>query len=731
MSNIFSRIININISLLVFLVPLFFLPFSFEALEYNKQYLLFFLTSLALFAWLAKMALIDKELRFKRTPLDFFILGFLIAGILSAIFSVDKTSSLYGFYGRFNNGLFGLLSFGVLYFIITNNIEIKRIAGLLKTFLWSSFIIILLTYLGIFGVLSKLTFLPRVMRQTTFNPTAASLEGLAVFLAVVVTLLAGLLLIKTTDDGKRKSVFQWFLLIGSLGLMVIIDYSSAWLALLVTLGLFVALSIWKRLFRDNVNRLLIPIFLIIIAVVCIFFQTRGIVSNLPQEQVLEQQTTWNIAVKGATDNVKSIFLGSGIGTFHYDFAKEKPLSFNENWLWQIRFDRGGSYFAEILGTMGFLGMFSYLALLGIFLMMSYLLLKKSRSTLPLLMIFVALLAGQFFYYQNTTLGLLFWLVLAFSVVNWQKPIKEKVISFKDFPELSLIFSTVVIIVGIAILALYFFGVKLYMADANYAKAQTIPAGAERTITLEKAVRFNPGLSQYRTVLARAYMQEALTEMEKPQEEQDAGKIQLLVASAINQARIATSLSPNQVAAWETLGMVYREIRTVATGATEWGVKSFERAIALEPTNPVIYTELGKLYVLTDNMKKAEEQFARAIELKSNYTDALIQNALLLERNGDLQGAIKEMKGLITDFPYSAEISFQLGRLYFNNNQLTLAIEQFKRVIILAPNHSNAFYSLGVAYAAKGEQQLAVESFEKVLQLNPGNQDVQEKLKQLR
>ena len=227
------------------------------------------------------------------------------------------------------------------------------------------------------------------------------------------------------------------------------------------------------------------------------------------------------------------------------------------------------------------------------------------------------------------------------------------------------------------------------------------------------------------------MQEALTEMEKLQEEQDTTKIQLLVATSINQARIATELAPNQVATWETLGMVYREIRTVATGAMEWGVKSFEKAITLEPTNPVIYTELGKLYMLTNDTVRAGEQFVRAIELKPDYTDALVQDVLLLEREGDLQGAIRKMKELVTGFPYSAEISFQMGRLYFNNNQITLAIEQFKRVIILAPGHSNAHYSLGVAYAAKGETQLAIESFERVLELNPGNQDVQEKLRQLR
>jgi len=122
MQNFFDRIIKISIYLLVFLTPLFFLPFSFEAFEYNKQFLLLFLVSLAFFAWLAKMVVVDKEIRFKRSPLDIFVLAFMGVAILSAIFSVDKTSSLYGFYGRFSNGLIGLLSLGVFYFLITNNV---------------------------------------------------------------------------------------------------------------------------------------------------------------------------------------------------------------------------------------------------------------------------------------------------------------------------------------------------------------------------------------------------------------------------------------------------------------------------------------------------------------------------------------------------------------------------------------------------------------------------------
>jgi tetratricopeptide (TPR) repeat protein len=738
MQNILSRIIKISIYVLVFLLPLFWLPFTFEVFEYNKVYLLFFLVSLGLLAWLGKMVIYDRELRFKRSPLDYFVLGFLLVATLSAFFSVDKDSSVFGFYGRFSNGLIGLLSLGMLYFLITNNVTINKEeevksqksnlkitiqnSKLINLFLWSSGLVVLMGYFSVFRVWQMVgDFWPRVMLQRTFNSVAGSLEGLSIFLAVVMVFLVGLLLI------GRGSILRWLILVASLGLLVIVDFMMAWVVLLVTLVLFVGLSLWKRVFRENVNRLLIPIFLIIVAAALIPFKPINL--GLPQEQVLSQRTSWEVGFKSATENVQTGFLGTGIGTFHYDFAKEKPVEINKSWLWQIRFDRAGTHIAEILGNMGFLGILSYLGLIGMFLLISYFLIVN-RSSLPFLMTFLALIVSQFVYYQNITLAFVFWLMLGLAVVSWQKPIEEKVVSFKNFPELSLVLSTVVIVLGIAILAFYYFGVNFYLADANYQKGLQL-LGQERVERLERAVGLNPYSPRYRVALSRTYLYEALRELQKPLEERDSRMIENRVAKAIAQAQKATELQPNSVVNRENLGVIYREIMGVAQGAADWGVKSFEAAIVLEPTNPVLYTELGKLYVALGDNQKAKEYFRQAIEKKSDYSEALIQEALILEKEDVLEEAIAKLEGLLRENPFNIEVMFQLGRLYFNSNLVDEAIEQFRRVTILVPDHSNAHYSLGVAYTTKGEKQKAIKEFEKVLQLNPGNQDVIQKLESLK
>ena len=735
MQNILNRIVKCNIYVLVFLLPLFFLPFSFEIFEYNKQYLLFFLISSALFAWVMKQVAYDKEIRFKKSPIDYFVLGFLFVSLLSAIFSIDKASSLFGFYGRFSDGLIGLLGMGAFYFLITNTVknakgdakgELKdadetTVNGLLKVFLWSVGAVISVAYFSIFGLWAKIgSFmpLPKVMLQITFNPISGSLEGASIFLAITAVLLASLLLNKTR-------IFYWILLLASLGLLVIIDFIPAWIILLVTLVLLLGVSLSKRIFRENVNRLLIPIFLVIVASVFLLWQPFR--TNLPKEQVLPQAISWQTAAGSATDNVKNGFLGSGIGTFHYDFAKYKPQSFNQNLLWQIRFDRAGSYFSELLGTVGFLGLLIYLGIIGLFLLISWLLISKDFAGLPLVITFTALIISQLVYYQNTSLSFVFWLILGLSAVSWRAvspaSTQEKKISFKNFPESSLIFLTLVIVFGVAILAFYFYGARYYLADANYFKALSV-SGEARVQNLQKAVNQNPNSSNYRQALARSYLAESLNE-------KDSSMIQSLVSLSIDQGRVATVLAPNQVSAWETLGVIYREIGNVAQGATEWGIKSFEKAIGLEPTNPVLYTELGKLYLVAGDNGKARDNFNKALEEKSDYSPAVIQLALLLERDNAIDEAIANLENLISKNSLEVEARFQLGRIYFNNGRTDEAITQFSSVTLLSPNHSNAHYSLGVAYAAQKKIQLAIQEFEKVLELNPDNPDIIKKLKSLR
>ncbi|MFH1401971.1 MAG: tetratricopeptide repeat protein [Parcubacteria group bacterium] len=737
MQNKLDRIIKIIINLLVFLVPLFFLPFSYEAFEFNKQYLLFFLVLIALFAWLARMIFLDKEVKFNRTPLDIPILAVVFLAVLSVIFSSDKFSSLFGTYGRFSDGLIPFLVMIIFYFLVTNN-DVK-IFNLIKLFIYSGSIVILAGYFSVFEIWVKinaiLKFLPQIMLQGNFNPVSGPMEGLAIFISIFLALLVGILLTQKSES-KIKNLFYWLVLAAGLGLLLIIDFSPAWIVLLVALLAFVAFSLVTRMFKEDVNKLLLPIFLSVMAGVFLLVNLPGNFQNqIPRETVISQGQSWSVAIKTAISGPKNVFLGSGPGTFSLDFSKFKSAELNKTDLWQYRFDRAGSGFAETLATTGFLGSLSNLFLIGLFLMMNWIFLKlkdknsEAKDQLPMLMFFVALLVGQIVYYQNTATMFMFWLVLALSSANMQKNPGELKYSFKEFPEIGLIFSVVLVVIAVIFLGLSFFAVRFYLADAAYLKAIMSYDEQVQAKNLETAAAYNPYQIQYKIILSRFYLAQALAEVRKPVNAQNFQKAESGIGKAIDLARIITEISENNVAAWENRGLLYRDVDNLVSGAADWGIKSFEKATALEPTNPALHTELGKLLLATKK-EDARKEFDKAIELKSDYSDAMIQQALLLEEEGKSEDAINKLEAQVLVNPHDLEVLFQLGRFYYNNKRADEAILVFQRIVTFSPNYSNAHYALGVIFSGRGEDGSALAAFKKVLELNPGNEDVIDKIRAL-
>ncbi|MEK7482547.1 MAG: tetratricopeptide repeat protein [Patescibacteria group bacterium] len=751
MRNIINKVIKISLYLTVFLIPLFFLPFSFEAFEFNKQYLLFFLVSAALVCHLGKMIAIDKKISLKRTVFNIPVAVFLFLAILSAIFSKDRSSSLFGFYGRFSDGLLGLIFLAIFYFLLTN-LNLKK-ESLLKAFFVSFGFVLAISLLSAFGVLSRLRFLPAIMSQPGFNPAAASMNGLAVFIAVGAVLLAVLLAGLKRKEKKPFAIYSLMLAAAFL-LLIFIDFAAAWIVMLFPLVFLAAFLIYRRsLTKPFWPRIIFISALLLIAVLGIMFDSRMLMpSPAPQEQILSQRFSWQTAGTAAAGNVKQFLIGSGIGTFSYDFAKYKPVSFNKTELWRARFDRPGNTIAETLATLGFLGVLSYIFLAGLFLFAAYLILRKKQGfdffDLALAVAMLAVLVSQFVYYQSFVLSFTFWFLLALGVLAWQNKTSDFVYDFKKSKNAPYLLNGVL---GIAAIFILFFLLSLgrfYWADVLYGMSGRLSQAesAQRANLLERASYLNPYQAQYRNILARVYSETALEEARAPEPERDkvaltvyieraiafakGGEIVLSSGGQSKKVKGAAELSPNSVSSWETLAMIYRDISGSAPGALLWGIKAYEKAIELEPTNPIFQTELGKLNLANNDTEAAKKAFEKAIVLKDDYQEALLLSARAAEREGDTEQAIAKTESLSKAYPFSTEVIFQLGRLYFNDGRMVEAQPYFEKLLVMEPNNSNALYALAVIYKSQGDTIKAKEYFERVLLLNPDNQDVRQKLKEL-
>lgn len=796
-----NKILKSLIYTTIFLIPIFFLPFTFEVLEFNKLYLLFFLVWSSVIIWLLKMIIKDKKVSLKYSIIDLAIAGFMLVAIISSIFSVDKISSLFGYYGRFSTGLISLLTFGAFYFLIFNNLgnakakvikkqqkiqktELKEsgegiitVGGIIKALLWSGGVAMFFAYFSLFGIwnkLEKIKPLASLVRNLALrvSPVGATLEALAMFLIVLIGLAILIILgiLPSVYSGYKKknssNIFLGIFIFLAFFLLLITDFVSVWIILIFNLLALVIFVLRKKTLKKEVHRLILPIALIIISSLFLMLNFKSMVTAFPNfalnrssgflsERVMTQGESWSVAGKTAMSGVKSGLIGSGPGTFYYNVSKFRPTTLNQGGLWAVSFERSGNVFAEILVTMGFLGLIGFLLIIGLVFWkifiptggISFRSKKKRKGRLDngtqlLGIILATLILVQFFYYQTLTLSFLFWLFLALTLgwfslkteENDQSFIKTKQFKLKDFVEMALILETVCILLFLVFVVVSFFGIKVYLADAKYVKALNEPDINKKAMILQEAVRLNPKQVRYQMVISKVFLVKAQEELAALKEGESQERIIENLRIARSFADSASILAPNQFNSWQGLADLNQAMASMSQEQEQLinlSIESLRKASVLEPKNPRVYTDIGRLYLLLNQTEEARGEFEKALLKKENYIPAHLSLALMSENDGKKEEAINRLEWLSSRTASNAEVLFQLGRLYYNEDRIDEAISRFITVLRLNSRHSNARYSLAIAFEKQGQINMALEQLNIVLIDNPDNQEIKDRIKKLK
>ena len=105
-----EKVVKRLIYLMVIIIPLWFLPITVNAVEFNKQVLMVLLVVITLILWLIKI-LSQGEIRWKSNILNVFIGVFLVVCILATVFSLRPYSSLVGWVTHLSGSLINVLAF--------------------------------------------------------------------------------------------------------------------------------------------------------------------------------------------------------------------------------------------------------------------------------------------------------------------------------------------------------------------------------------------------------------------------------------------------------------------------------------------------------------------------------------------------------------------------------------------------------------------------------------------
>ena len=614
-------------ALILFLLPLFFLPYTADVLVLNKTYLVIFGAVISLLIFFVT-AYRQGKLRIFGIKSYGWMSLLAFGAIISTIFSRNRTASIYGTFGNYNNSLIFILSLLVIGFVSTNsNLKLSKLlksfmAGVTVTSAFS-----LLIYLG-----ASLPFFGQTGREFTLVGSTYGLAGLQ-----VVSLLSAIYYIGRFTNSDKKSLLAYLLTVIAINGAFLVASHNVYAIGVLVVGFVFLVNSGHVNFRKNLGYILPA------AVVIVLF---ALINNLPvtkeafgikpyQESLrLPLLGSWRVSALAATDFPLT---GAGYGMFGRIFSLYRPASLNLTNLWQIRFNSPFNDVFLWLAEGGVIGVSIFLAFWAFVYKNIKIVLTKSEKGFFIGFLIAVIFGLLMLLGGNPILYVL--LFIALGVLVAEKGEDEVSIAVKDF---SLILSglSLVIIFGVAYHA---YGV--YAAQVKFAQSFKTNDAIERYNLQRQAMAFDKLESQYRkqNVLTSLFIAQQLSQ-QKNLDKNGTTQINQLVSESVLDARRLTELiDPLDVANWELRASVYNSLSGVVDKSDDFAISAYNNAISLDPTNPKLWVGIGSIYYRTKAYQNAVQSFARAVQLKNDYANAHYNLGLALKDAGSAADAVTQLE----------------------------------------------------------------------------------------
>lgn len=636
-----------------------------ELFEFNKMLVIYAATIVILFCWVVRM-IAEKRIVFTRTPLDLPLLIFFISQCMATVFSIDHHTSLFGYYGRFNGGLFSLASYFLLYWAFVSNLSFdkKERNSFIRSLLAGSVLVMLWGLPGRFGYdLSCYVFtgvLHNACWTDQFHPhlrmfsTLGQPNWLGAYLAVC--FFIGMYLLdksmREKGSGLRVAGYSLYVFL-NFSCLLFTRSRSAYMAVFVGFIIFAFFLLKSKQFSRKMG----VISLVIFVVPLIVFKT-GIgridrvlnmqlgqagqeQTELPQKEVGEQLNITEssdlriIVWRGAIELGKRYpFFGTGVETFAYAYNFVRPVEHNTTSEWDFIYNKAHNEYLNYFATTGLVGLIAYIFFMASVVRLFIVELAKQKERDDRLFyacIFIAWVTfgiTNFFGFSITVINVLFFLLPAFlMVVKAEQNVKRNdVLVLTAYQKLGIGISSVVCLLGLIYIVSYFAADLAYAAGDNAARAQdfdTAEAKLKRALSLRYEHTYEDKLS---TILANKAL--LATIGEKP----DSDKINDLVNESISYNTQALQASPKNVNYWKTRAKNYYVFYQISQNEEMFiaANDALKAGITLAPTDPKLYYTQALLYISkheaskndTTYLKLAQTLLEKAIKLKPNYTEAI-------------------------------------------------------------------------------------------------------------
>lgn len=737
----------------VFLVPLFFLPWTTSVLEFNKQILLISLSGATLILWLLHVV-VSGRLLWRPNSVDAAIASILAVSVLATLFSLARFKSLFGMTGSLSESLIVIIALSIIYFAAVHSFQDKgrSIKMIMATSLCLALLYGVFQLFGvyIFKYLNMSAF--KFTESGTFN-SIGSVNSLGLMGAVALPIFYR---------------FRGYFNIGKVGaflvlaLLVILNWWVLWVVTIVGMACLIAMeSLANRQNSENtrfkLDRFIFPMTVIVLGVflMIVNFNSSVLKTDLP----IEVMPSFGLSSDVALDVLKkSPAFGYGPENFSLAFDKFGASSLANTTLSSVKFFDSTSQMINFAVGGGVVLLVAFAFLLWV--LASSIIKRFDRTEYHehagVISALAALVVGMFLYPFNLSLMFLFYLVTALTVLAlWGN--ESRVLDVEERASTSLVSSLGFIGGLLLVLVGSYFGTTIYISDLKYAQALSRDSNDEAVQLLAESINWNGNDDRYYRAASQAALNLMVAELnKKPASEDRTVKIQNHIASSINLARKATEVGPKEVNNWSNLGASYQSLLGFVDGVEKLSEDAYLRAVDLRPGDASYFSQIGSTYLASADLSrrlvagggangarfqaavgpaldKAEENFKKATDISSNFGLAIYNLGVVYDRQGKLNEAIGQLEKIM---PYNSNqpgLAFELGLLYYRVGQKDKAFNELQRAVLLSSDFANARWYLALIHEERQDFASAIEQLEKVLSIeaNKDNAEVLTKLQQLK
>jgi tetratricopeptide (TPR) repeat protein len=733
---------------LITLIPAFFIPNV--MLEVSKSVLISTLVALTFFLWLvARMK--DGRFVIPKSILLLSAAAIPVAFLLSGVFSAVPRVSLLGL--GYETGTFAtILILFLLMFLAAIFFQKQTRIFYLYSALLVSFIIVFLYQVGVMA-LATFNMIPVSILSLLPANLVGKWTDLATFFGLILILsLVGIELISLRRPLK---VFLSIILLFSLAGLAVINFYLLWI---VVGFLSLVVSVYALSFGTGArsglkgSTRMFPVFSFAVLLVSLLFVLgNGIVNdvrskipilNVPTEII---RPSWSDTLSVAKESLREdpIF-GIGANRFILAWLSYKPDTVNQSPLWNVDFDAGVGLIPTFAVTTGALGILAWLVFFCLFLYRGFsAVLSPSLGKATHYILFSSFLGALYlwiiavFYVPNITIFSLAFLMTGVFIgaLVETEIVKDYNFSFLNDPRAGFIsvLGLILLIVGTVAGGYMLFQKFLSVVFFQNGLAASSRGDLEGTLSaVSRAATFSEYDVFYRN-LSAINLTRINSILSQKGVSQDTIKAEFQSESrfAVANALHARDLDPTNYQNWVALANAYATLVPFGVqDAYGEAKKAYDEALKLDPKSPQLLLARAQLD-LQNNKDDAKAYIAKALALKSDYTDAIFTLSQIQADEGNLSNAIASAEVASVLSPNDIGIYFQLGFLRYKNHDWNGAISALERAVELSPSYSNARYFLGLSYAKVGRTSDAIEEFQNIQTLNPDNSEVKSILTNLR